>query len=547
MEYYKKNLDILMALDERLALRVEDAVIGNDITILIAEDGLPTLSVQDNPIHSIHTPEKEGEEIVKSYDLNNIDSAIILGLGLGYHIFPLFKNPLYPLIIIEQRLDILKIAMKVMDMGLLIKRCILLVGLNIGEIIDNEIIKDCINARALIFEHRPSSRLNKDYYNEIRTHLAERLSHKSNVSLSIKSAHLSSKRRWGEIDRLSPDFQGKLNILMASISSPISSPIFYERAFKKAHNVITFGPYRDRAFWEGYARRVVKSYYFYRGGAAEHWVDICTRLTKPCDIVTQEGNIDTRDILKRLPSAFKPDIFIWIDQYKLNIPINLDCLGCPTIALFGDTHVGASWRLPYARNFDYVFIMFNKHHIEAFKRYGCEKVFWSPAACDPEIHVKIPVEKIYPVSFVGSTDPNTQGRRIELLQFIKDNNIDIYIDSKVLQEMSLVFSRSKIVLNKSLANDLNMRVFEALGSGSLLLTNRLTRNLGLEELFTNKKHLVIYDNQYDLLDLINYYLKNDEEREAIALAGYKEALNKHTYNHRVLEIIKTVQDDIFRT
>lgn len=333
---------------------------------------------------------------------------------------------------------------------------------------------------------------------------------------------------------------GRLNVLMASISSPVSSPIYYERAIRKKHNLLTFGPYRPISFWEQHAR-TLKSHYFYKDGSYEHWIDICSRMTKPCDIITERGMIDMQVILKRLPSSFKPDIFIWIDQHSENIPVNLNCIDCPKIALFGDTHLGdINFRLKYALHYDYVFITFNKSHMTHFKDYGCKNVFWSPAACDVEFHCKIPADKIYPVSFVGSTHPYLHQDRVHLIEFLKNNNIDIFVDSKLLQDMSLIFSRSKIVLNKSIADDMNQRVFETMASGSLLLTNRLSKDSGLEELFADKRHLVLYSSIDELMENIRYYLEHDEERERIALEGYKEVISKHTYAQRVDEIIRCV-------
>ena len=48
--------------------------------------------------------------------------------------------------------------------------------------------------------------------------------------------------------------------------------------------------------------------------------------------------------------------------------------------------------------------------------------------------------------------------------------------------MARIYSASRIVFNRSIKDDVNMRVFEALASGSLLLTNDLAAN-GQAELF----------------------------------------------------------------
>ena len=337
----------------------------------------------------------------------------------------------------------------------------------------------------------------------------------------------------------------RLNILLATLTGPVSSTAFYEKALRKRHNVVTFGPHRDGKFWRD-SGEGLKGHAFYRPGSAEHWEDVCTRLAKPCDVVTPPGMVDLRELKTRLPKDFQPDLFIWMDTHEWNLPFYMEALDCPSVAVFGDTHLHmlGNWEvwLSYAKVFDFVFVTFNKPHMRHFVEAGCRRVFWSPAACDAEAHGKIPADKIYPVSFVGGTS-TLHPDRVKLLQYLQKNGVDLYIDSRVLQDTALIFSRSKIVLNTTIADDLNMRVFEALASGSLVLTNRLSSESGLEELFVDRKHLVLYD-QANILDLIHYYLDHDEEREKIATAGYAEALGKHTYEHRVDKIIQVVMEHV---
>jgi len=218
--------------------------------------------------------------------------------------------------------------------------------------------------------------------------------------------------------------------------------------------------------------------------------------------------VDLREFRAQLPAHFKPDLFIWIDQHDWNLPIYFDALDCPSVAIFGDTHLHLRqdpnvW-LSYAREFDVVFLTFTKNHLELFRQAGCRTVFWSPPACDPQVHCKMPAEKVYPVSFVGSTS-SLHTERVGLLKCLLDKGVDLHVDSKILHEMSLIYSRSKVVFNKSLADDLNMRVFEAMATGSFLLTNRLPRESGLEELFTDGQHLALY-NDNNVLERIRYWL-----------------------------------------
>ena len=135
----------------------------------------------------------------------------------------------------------------------------------------------------------------------------------------------------------------------------------------------------------------------------------------------------------------------------------------------------------------------------------------------------------------------------------------MFVGNAYFQDMARIFSASKIVFNRSVLNDLNMRVFEALASGSLLITNVLVSNdpgdndlagnglagnclagNGQAELFRDGVHLVTYRASEDLLEKVRYYLEHDEERERIAAAGRAEVLAKHTYRHRMEEMLGAV-------
>jgi hypothetical protein len=104
-------------------------------------------------------------------------------------------------------------------------------------------------------------------------------------------------------------------------------------------------------------------------------------------------------------------------------------------------------------------------------------------------------------------------------------------------EMYRVLSNSKIAINRHVdvaenyAN--NMRLFEATGVGTLLMTDE-KENLG--ELFEVGKEIVTYSDADDLVDKVRYYLEHDEERERIAQAGQARTLRDHTYLNRMREL-----------
>jgi len=107
------------------------------------------------------------------------------------------------------------------------------------------------------------------------------------------------------------------------------------------------------------------------------------------------------------------------------------------------------------------------------------------------------------------------------------------------EDMARLHSRARIVFNCSLAGDLNMRVFEALASGSLLLTDRI--DAGLEALFAHREHLVLYEDD-TLEQEVARYLADDHAREAIAARGRRLVSAHHTYARRMRQLLRAVRE-----
>ena len=66
-------------------------------------------------------------------------------------------------------------------------------------------------------------------------------------------------------------------------------------------------------------------------------------------------------------------------------------------------------------------------------------------------------------------------------------------------------------------------------------------NRDTQSLFNNQEHLVIFKDVTDLQKKVDYYLKHPEECLKIAENGYQEVLKKHTYRHRLTDILQTIE------
>lgn len=104
--------------------------------------------------------------------------------------------------------------------------------------------------------------------------------------------------------------------------------------------------------------------------------------------------------------------------------------------------------------------------------------------------------------------------------------------------MAKIFSESKIVFNNAVRNDLNMRLFEAMSTGTLLLTDN-AKNSGQDEMFVPNEDLAVY-NDNTILNAANFFLENNELREAIADRGKQIVQNAHKYEDRTNEMMKLI-------
>jgi hypothetical protein len=176
------------------------------------------------------------------------------------------------------------------------------------------------------------------------------------------------------------------------------------------------------------------------------------------------------------------DLYLFVDDgFDYPLPDDLR----PQAYWAIDTHIDFDRERKRAAGADSVFAA-QKNGAEQLAKSLGRDVEWLPLACDPAIHARQDVPQSYDLSFVG----NLLGHeRIRLVQLLRARFPTMHVRRHYFEEMAAIYSASKLVFNRSVADDVNMRVFEGLCSGSLMVTNDLATN-GQEELFRKEKHLI---------------------------------------------------------
>ncbi len=228
------------------------------------------------------------------------------------------------------------------------------------------------------------------------------------------------------------------------------------------------------------------------------------------------------------------DVFVVIDDgFHYQWPKSLR----PAVWWAIDTHLDFSRTLERAWQSDVVFAA-QKEGAERFRREGISGAAWLPLACDPNLHHPHAVQKQFDLAFVGH---ELAGERTRLLALIREQFPNHFIGQCYRDQMAKTYSAAKLAFNRSVKNDLNMRVFEALACGSMLLTNDLSES-GQAELFEVGTQLITYQSDEELLEKARYYLKHETQREQIAQAGLAHVRSAHTYRHRMQTLLATIEN-----
>ncbi len=102
---------------------------------------------------------------------------------------------------------------------------------------------------------------------------------------------------------------------------------------------------------------------------------------------------------------------------------------------------------------------------------------------------------------------------------------------------------SRVALNTHIdispVNASNMRLFEATGVGSCLLTDWKSN---LSTLFEVDSEVVTYRNADECIEKVKYLLRHEKERNNIASAGQRRTLRDHTFENRAARINEIVRE-----
>jgi spore maturation protein CgeB len=288
------------------------------------------------------------------------------------------------------------------------------------------------------------------------------------------------------------------------------------------------------------------------------------------DFMAEKREHGKREMNRRLLAAAadaEPDLSFFVlfeEEIDPETIRGVSRAGGPTVNWFADDH----WRFDrFTRHFAPAFdwsITTDRDALPRYEEIGYDRVILSQWACNRYAYDWTGRKLEYDVTFVGQS----YGDRPETVERLRAEGFDVrcwgfgWPEGRIEHdEMVRVFGASRVNLNLSAAysppgnlrarigrlirrehheprkSQIKGRTFEVPGSGGLLLTDRVPY---LEDYLAPGKEIAVFDSTDGLVDQVRWWVAHEEERAAVAEAGYRRVRAEHTYDDRFAAIFERI-------
>ena len=244
------------------------------------------------------------------------------------------------------------------------------------------------------------------------------------------------------------------------------------------------------------------------------------------------------NILAKQIKAYNPDIVLMLSMKYLTTETVLAARGVAPNAVFigrdGDPYPETKpERIEVGQQMDIMIMPSAGRFLKTYKDAGVERCGFIPFSCDPDLQYRHEADEKWntDITFLGTAKHSKLNRdedRYNLAKRLSElPNAKVYacFGRPKTQGMECFYaiSGAKIGLSINIANDVYLyhsdRLINIPACGTFALAKRAP---GYELLFDDEVHLKYFDTVDEFFELANWYLKHEQEREKIAIAGMEK-------------------------
>ncbi len=266
--------------------------------------------------------------------------------------------------------------------------------------------------------------------------------------------------------------------------------------------------------------------------------------------------------------SFEPDCVISLAQAPMsrNALRRLQKMGIPTAMWFVEDHnVFTYWRA-FAPLYDVFAIIQKEPFLTLLREVGQENALYLPMAALPSFHcpreLSSEEQKTFAadIAFLGAGYPNRRvafkslaGRNFKIWgtewegasllskhvqqggrRISAEESVTIYNATKININLHSSVQSSELI---PAGDFVNPRTFELAAIGAFQVVDK--RALMLEHF--SEDMLGLFTTMEEMHEKIDYYLKNEQEREIIAKSARLHVLKNHTYEHRMQSLLEFIE------
>lgn len=239
-----------------------------------------------------------------------------------------------------------------------------------------------------------------------------------------------------------------------------------------------------------------------------------------------------RSLLADAVASSRPDWILQVDDSTPLVHLGLERFPVRKAWYAVDSHLHA-WHAHYAALFDRVFCA-QANQVERLGAYR-DAVTWLPPCFTGEPAFLPWPQRVHDAAFVGTLDPALNPARVALLDALAKLGVAVHA---VGGDYTPVYTRARVVVNQAAADDLNFRVFEAMGCGALLLTDAISHSLSA--IGEPGRDFLVYapGDAADLARQARWALAHPAEAEAMARRGQEKVKAAHLVRHRAGTLLR---------
>ena len=249
------------------------------------------------------------------------------------------------------------------------------------------------------------------------------------------------------------------------------------------------------------------------------------------------GNYNVRVSTDATPLLEPDRVLLYPDPPETLLPAALPWRGARSLCFQIDSYVAPAWRALWSSLFDHVAV-FHPGDEAYYARFPHPGVFLLPHAVDPGRFKTADGMRDFEVGWVGSITGKIYSARRRVLPAIASRfRMNAWEAVVPEAEVPLVYARSRVVVNVSRDDrpmDANLRCFEAMAAGALLITALPSEleSIGLRA----GLHFIGYRHEAEIPQIVAAYLSDEPARRRLAATGRAAVLSAHTYDERVRQL-----------